>query len=241
MFACCDESGIHSGARWRVIGALWIPDDSTLPNFDASVTRLRQDTGCWGEFKWDKLGDLYLPAYQRLLDTALALPGVRLTCMAVDTKLFTPEAMKEYHPKGGPTEAYFKHARLLLSYRIRDLAAEGHHGFTLLYDRQPGSRDLRDRFRSQLLYDIGLIKTGAGRQCEFRHIAPVNSKVVPFVQATDLAIGAVWTAHEDAPDKSKQASARAAVRSQLATWAGQSLTQPTYPSATRFNLWHWKP
>jgi hypothetical protein len=85
MFACCDESGTHEKSRWWALGAAWLPDDDQLAEYEANATRLRQRTGCWGEFKWSKVGPGHLHAYQEFLALTFALPDLRYTSMAVDT------------------------------------------------------------------------------------------------------------------------------------------------------------
>lgn len=240
MYGFCDETGTHSSSRWWAITAIWLPD-SQLPKCDAAVARVRQQTNCWGEFKWEKVGDRHVRAYQAVIKAILGLDGVRITCMAVDTRLLTPEAMKEHHPEGGKQELYMKQTRLLLQRRIRDFAAEGHARFTVLYDEQSVPKPLRDRFRSQLHYDISQERTPDAQSCAFDHLSPANSKVVPMLQVTDLVSGAIWSALEGKPDTSKQATARATIRKEAASWAGQPLTQATSSAGGRFNLWKWRP
>jgi hypothetical protein len=77
VFGVCDESGIHGKSRWWVIGAMWLPDDSQLPTYEAAVTKLRQRTNCWGEFKWHGVGPGYLDAYRDFVALTLSLPDLR--------------------------------------------------------------------------------------------------------------------------------------------------------------------
>src|SRR5689334_2200695 len=100
---------------------LWLPDDHQVPRFEHDVTRLRQEHNCWGEFKWSKLSNAYLPAYQDFLALGLALPDLRFTSLVVDTQLLGPEEMKRYHDKGGLKEAYLKFMSLLIRKRLPDM------------------------------------------------------------------------------------------------------------------------
>jgi hypothetical protein len=243
VFACCDESGIHTQSRWWVIGAFWLPDDAHLPSYEAEVTALRQRTKCWGEFKWEKVGSKSpLKAYQDFLRLTLGLPDLRFTSIVVDTDLFTPADMKKYHEDGGRREAYLKFMRLLLQKRIAGFVRGGHRDFTLLYDRlsavpQPLARD----FRRILADDMKRIAVGAGVKCQFVHLSPVNSAGVHLVQAADLLTGATRAAWQNEPATEAKQAARDAVSSVITGWAGADLTHMGFSPSRYYNLWKWRP
>jgi hypothetical protein len=131
MFGCCDESGTHKKSRWWALGAMWLPDDALLGEYEAEATRIRQRRNCWGEFKWDKITPGYLETYQEFLKLTLSLPDLRYTSMVVDTDLFTKKDLKEYH-EGSRHLAYLKCMRELIRWRTLLLAA------LVLLPRMPG-------------------------------------------------------------------------------------------------------
>jgi len=49
MFACCDESGTHVTSQWWALGAMWLPEDSRLPQYEANATRLFDTCTARGE------------------------------------------------------------------------------------------------------------------------------------------------------------------------------------------------
>jgi hypothetical protein len=240
MFACCDESGIQKGSRWWVIGAMWLPDDRQLPGYEASVTRLRQSSGCWGEFKWTKVDPSWLDAYRELLQLTLSLPNLKFTGLVVDTSLFTRAAMTKYHAEGGRDAAYLKFVRMLLRNHIERFAARGHREFTVLYDKMSPRRELIREFRSVLESDIQKVADPLRDPCRFKQLSSVNSASRPLMQATDLYAGAIGSVWNGTRDDSKKGEARRALREQLTAWAGCDLKTTSNP-LPRHDLWEWKP
>jgi hypothetical protein len=233
MFACCDESGIHAESRWWAFGVVWLPDDRHVPAFERDVTQSRQQNKCWGEFKWEKVTNRFLPAYQDFLDLALCLPDLHFTSMVVDTDEFTPDAMKQHHETGGKTEAYLKYMRLLISKRLPVMADKGHSEFTLLWDKQPGKAALKSTFREVLINDMANVPGGG---CTWRHLSQANSAISHLLQLADMLTGATRYAWE--PGKtSAQSDARDALRDQIEVWAGGSLRRTSLRTDNYYNLW----
>jgi hypothetical protein len=220
VFACCDESGIHAKSRWLVFGALWLPDDSLLPGFEADATQLRQQTKCWGEFKWSSLTPTYLGAYQELVRRALALPEIKFSSIVVDASALTQAEMKQFHGKGGRNEAYRKFMRLLLRERMKRWVDGGARNFTLLYDRVKGDQELRSDFTRFLRGDVRRMAQQTPG-CELVHLSQVNSATSHLMQATDLLTGATWAAWMNEPEaNAKKRAARATLTKHIETWAG---------------------
>ena len=223
------------------MGASWLPDDGRLPEYEAAVTELRQQTNCWGEFKWEKVDPAWIDPYQRFLRLSLALPRLKFTSMVIDTRLLTPDEMKRYHPEGGRPEAYLKFMRLLLKERIKRFVSQGHRDFTLLYDKLSVERKLARGFRDVLSQDMENLRAAKGTECRFVHLSPVNSATVHLMQATDLLTGATRAAWEKRHDTSGKKAARQAVTEQIVAWAGGDLTDAGFSSTRYYNLWKWRP
>jgi uncharacterized protein DUF3800 len=239
MFACCDESGTHQESRWWALGAMWLPDDDQLAEYEANATRLRQRTGCWGEFKWSKVGPGHLDAYQEFLGLTLALPDLRYTSMVVDTKLFTKKDLAKYHG-GSKNLAYLKCMRDLIRWRIRHWAAQGHREFTLLYDKQAVKGKLATDFHDVVSSDMRNLATRVPGS-SYKHLSPVNSATLHLLQATDLITGATRNAWEKDAASEKKEAARQATREQIEDWAGGKLTYEYFKSDRYYSLWRWKP
>jgi hypothetical protein len=218
---------------------MWLPDDDRLADNEANVTRLRQRTGCWGEFKWSKVGPGQLDAYQGLLAVTLALPDLRYTSMVVDTKLFTEEDLKKYHG-GSKHLAYLKNMRDLIRWRIDRWAAQGHKQYTLLYDKQAVKGKLAADFRDVVSYDMRNLASRIPG-CSFKHLSPVNSATLHLLQATDLLTGATRHAWEKDTASEKKEAARRAMTEQVEAWAGNKLTYEYFKSDRYYSLWRWKP
>jgi hypothetical protein len=240
VFACCDESGIDADSRWLVIGGFWLPDDRKLAGYEGEVVRLRQETGCWGEFKWTSVDPRWLDAYLQFLDTTLALPGLAFKCMVVDKDLYTPEMMKLYHP-GGEDEAYVKFVRFVIKAGLRRFIPEGHAHFTVLYDRMNPDRELVRKFRKYLLADVTAIAGRNGTEASFDHLCSVNSASRPLMQSADLFVGAIRSAWTGYADSSGKAKAREAIRERLTAWSGYGLKDSAQPHDDKYDLWQWKP
>lgn len=240
MFACCDESGIHSKSRWWSFGVLWLPDDALVPRFEADATALRQRKNCWGEFKWSKLSSRYLPVYSDFLSLALDLPEIRFTGLVVDTKLLSAREMKQYHAKGGKEEAYLKFMRLLVKERSAVMAREGHADFTLLYDKLSVGTDRRKTFRDVLQNDMrGLARTRRNG-CKYVHLSQANSAVTHLMQAVDLLTGATYAAWEKTLEGG-QGEARRQLCEQVEGWSNARLTNENLGWDHRLNIWRWRP
>lgn len=239
VFACCDESGNDKKARWWVFGVAWLPEED-VPRLEAEAIKLRQDSGCWGEFKWGKVSAQMVGAYQGLLSAAFGFDKLRFTSMVVEKRLLTRSEVKKYHQKGGSDEAYLKFMRLLLAKRIERLAEAGHDRFTILYDNLSASRDLQSTLQDVLRRDIDNISGRIGQRCRFDHLAPVDSKTLHLVQVADLITGATRYAWEGSGGGGNE-PARAALREQIEEWAGGSLTHEGFRSTRFYNLWRWRP
>ena len=96
-----------------------MPNHSRLSQYEAEATSLRQQTNCWGEFKWEKVGPIHLETYQEFLKLTLDQPRLKFATIVIDTRLFTQADMKKYHTDGGEQLAYLKFMRHLLRERIR--------------------------------------------------------------------------------------------------------------------------
>lgn len=103
MFACCDESGIDKKARWWVFGVAWLPHDE-VAELEADCIRVRQASGCWGEFKWGNVTVKMLDAYSALLAAALSRGDLRYTSMVVDKKQLTEKEIQRSHTHTPPTD-----------------------------------------------------------------------------------------------------------------------------------------
>ncbi len=240
VFACCDESGIDADSRWLVIGGFWLPDDRKVPGYEGEVVRMRQETGCWGEFKWTSVDPRWLDAYLRFLDLTLSLPGLAFKCMVVDKDLYTPEMMKLHHP-GGEDEAYVKFVRFVVKAGLRRFIPERHADFTVLYDRMSIDRELVRRFRNYLLRDVKRIGEANGVAANFVQLCSVNSASRPLMQAADLFVGAIRSAWTGYSDTSGKAKAREAVRERLTAWSGYDLKNSDQPLQDKYDLWQWRP
>lgn len=233
MFACCDESGIDGESSWIVLGALWVPDEDHLHDFEAAALRMRLRKSFWGEFKWQKVGERKLPVYRELLDLALALPDLRFTSMVIERAQVTREDLENYH-EGERSRLYLKCFRKLLKRRMIRWAEQGHREFTLLWDKQSVNRKLAQDFKKFLNQDMDKLDA-----CTFKHLSPINSASLHFAQVADLLTGATRYAWEGPEATSATEEARQALRARIEAWTGESLTNENQWSANNYSLWNW--
>lgn len=244
MFGCCDESGIHSKSRWWVIGAAWLPDEQ-VPELEARAVELRQQTKCWGEFKWGKVDPRMLDPYLGLLDLALDKDrfDLRFASIVIDNDLLGKEEIAEYHSEGGKDEAYLKFMRLLLSHRVKHLVPLGHTEFTLLYDKLSVRRELQGTLRDVLRSDLSNISWAQRTDRSYDHLSQADSKTPNLMQVTDLMTGATWGAWEGDTNNgnAEKAAARGVLRKRIEGWAEGELTHESFRGSRYYSLWRWKP
>lgn len=243
MFIALDESGIHKGSPWMAFGVLWLPDDAKVPEFEATVTRIRQENGCWAEFKWCNVSARYRDAYLDFTRELIALPGLKFTIRVVEAATVEPEKIREYNGEHGRNLAYLKFMRRTIQYRIgRRGVAIGQRRFTLLFDDVSGKDDIKQRFRDYLRGDLAAAaREYSAEGCEFAQITKASSKVVALLQAVDLVTGATcsaWTEERVAnPDKQ---AARDAITAMLEGWRGAPLTAENERGAIDIWRHRWK-
>ena len=227
MFVTLDESGIQKGSPWMAFGALWLPDDELVPEFEAEATRIRQRHRCWAEFKWAGLDGRYGDAYSDYMDALFALSGLTFTVMVKDTSEINEAKIRQYNGAGGRSLAYLKVMRRLIQYRIGPVGvANDHRRYTLLYDDVSGRGTIKADFERFLRTDLQAAAIEHNKtNCEFVQITKANSKIVHLLQAFDLLTGATcdaWIGVESGNERKRDARRGAIAR--VEQWRGRSLT-----------------
>jgi len=220
----CDESNIQS-ARFMLIGGLWIPQRTEF-SLREHLTNVRRVFNMTAEFKWTKVSQSKLPAYTAWLDCFFGNKDVGFRCIVIDTKLLDYRA---FH-KGDHELGFYKFYYQLVS---RNIQPEN------LYWLYTDERTNRKKNRLEVLKIVTnrywMKQSGAE---PLRGVEPRRSHDEDLLQLTDVLLGALGYTWNESTESPAKLSLIAHIRKRLG-WP--SLKQSTSPSATRFNVWQWRP
>jgi len=220
----CDESNIQS-AHYMLIGGLWIPQQSetALRN---SLSVVRKNFNMTAEFKWTKVSQTKLPAYSAWLDCFLDNKDIGFRCIVIDTNLLD---YRTFH-KGDHELGFYKFYYQLVS---RNIQPEN------LYWLYTDERTNRKKNRLEVLKIVTnrywMKQSGTE---PLRGVEPCRSHDEDLLQLTDVLLGALGYTWNESTKSPAKLSLIAHIRKRLG-WP--SLKQSTSPSATRFNVWQWRP
>ena len=178
------------------------------------------------EFKWTKVSQTKLPAYQAWVNCLLNNTDVDFRCIVIDTHLLDHQTFN----KGDRELGFYKFYYQLVS---RNMQAES------LYSLYTDDRTNRKNNRLEVLRIVSnrYWKKKSGVE-PLRAVEPRSSHDEDLLQLTDVILGAIgyaWNNNNNSPAKLELV---AYIAKQLG-WP--SLQVATPPSFTRFNIWHWRP
>lgn len=220
----CDENNIQA-AHYMLIGGLWLrqPLEETLR---AHLTQVRQQFNMTAEFKWTKVSQAKIPAYQAWVDGFFTLREAEFRCIVVDTTLL------DYHTyhKNDQELGFYKFYYQLVSRNIQP----GN-----LYWLYTDERTNRKKNRLDVLKIITNRYWKKKANCEpLRAVEPRRSHGEDILQLADVLLGAVGYAWNEG----KNSPAKMELMAHIAKRLGRpSLRLATSPSFKRFNIWQWQP
>lgn len=216
-----------------VLGSIWVPlTDRGFFELDQKILRLRTDRRCWGEFKWSKSksSEDIRETYRQLASTFLQHGNACFSCVVIEKDILRRTGQ---HMGRNIDEALPNFTYLLLSRRAPQYCRSASE-LTVLLDRgeyRGRETEVRDLFDDHL-------RRGQNPQelQNIRHIQEAHSHITPMLQLADLFTGAVT----QRVNGTRSGEDRTFLCDYL-EGQGINLSEPTYPSETKFNIWHWNP
>ena len=220
----CDESNIQS-ARFMLIGGLWIPQqgESVLRE---SLSAVRKNFRMTAEFKWTKVSQSKLPAYSAWLDCFFSNKDIGFRCIVIDTKLLD---YRTFH-KGDHELGFYKFYYQLVSRNI-----QSENSYWLYTDERTNRK--KNRLEVLKIITNRYWKKMADAE-PLRSVEPRRSHDEDVLQLTDVLLGALGYSWNESTGSPAKLSLIEHIRQRL-RWP--SLRQSTSSSATRFNVWQWRP
>jgi len=220
----CDESSIHS-ARYMLIGGIWLPQNFES-SLRASLKEVRQSFNMTAEFKWTKVSQTKLPAYQAWVDCFLNNSDINFRSIVIDTQLLDHQT----YNKGDQELGFYKFYYQLVSRNIQA---------TNLYWLYTDERNNRKKNRLEVLRIVTNRFWKKKADIEpLRAVEPRPSHSEDLLQLTDVFLGAIgyaWNGYKNSPAKLELI---AYIAKRLG-WPSLQVATPPY--FTRFNIWQWRP
>jgi hypothetical protein len=226
----CDESGTTGTCRHFGIGSLWVqwPAEAHLR---VEIGAFRARTNMVRELKWEKVSASRVLAYAEFADFLFTQAGVEFRCIVVD------KSKVDYHHyfRGDEEAGFYAFYYHVLSQRAKRLCNDGEAYYVYTDERKNRKASRLNTLR--IICNRGYRKNG-GHAEPFRLVQPVASHTEDLVQLADVLTGAVVSA----ANAGCTSPAKLALQNFIAEQAHlPSLTVPTGPGASKFNIWHWRP
>lgn len=228
MFIGCDISGQLKKDKYWILGSVWIPKEQ-LPQYEEAVCCFRLKNKLWGELKWTGVSPQKLKGYKEFLTLSLEKFPMVIKVILLEKKIVK---LKEFY-RNNEGKMFSTFFYLLLRSHMRRSPITT--SFTVLLDKEGWIREqtlpLRD-FLESFLFKGGFKKA-------IEHLSQCDSKICSLLQFIDLINGAISTKWNQS-DINISTDKKEIIK-HIEGILNHSLLEPTLPTATRFNLWLWRP
>jgi len=228
MFIGCDISGQLKKDKYWILGSVWIPKER-LPQYEEAICYFRLKNKLWGELKWTYITPQKLKEYKEFISISLQNLPIEIKVILLEKKRIK---LKEFC--GNSTGKMFsKFFYLLIRSHIIKLPKIT--SFDVLIDEEDWMREQSlnlKGFLEQFLIRGNFKKT-------VNHLSQCDSKICSILQLCDLINGAI-SAKLNQLDTDISADRKEIIR-HIESILKHPLSDPTIPTAEKFNLWIWRP
>jgi hypothetical protein len=244
IHAFCDESS-QSGHQFLVFGAIHFAvnlnysGDSAIIEIENILNQTKKDYGFKSdaELKWSTVPSSpgkYLEGYKKFVDFYLGEQAISFRCFILDTHAYSLK--NSIFMNGDPELGYLKFLCVFLSDGLMKNKEE--YYFKIRLDKKVTRQkykitDLEDATNARFKN-----KSSQTEELCFEHccIIPLESKLSPLLQVTDLLTGATaakW-------NNQITSKGKLALLHYIEDGIGRNLQNPTGPLDERLNIWYFK-
>lgn len=229
MLVACDIG--DKTQKYVVFGSVW----SGLSNGDfyntlKSVTDLRVNEKCWGTFQWKKSKDAeYTGKYKKFIDIFFD-QNINFSCLVVDKDLLSSSGS---HMGANITEAIPNLSVMHISRCAMRYCPNGSE-VTVLLDRGEHTRSIL-KVKEEL--NNYTTRNLPDTEVRIKDVQEINCRKLSTLQMCDLLTAAVSKAFNG----TRTSVANKEIFDHIELKLGKSLSSPTVPYDTKFNIWAWRP
>jgi hypothetical protein len=223
----CDESCHleHDGQPAMVLGAIWCASDYSRSIADA-LRELRERHGLsrYLEIKWGGVSPAHLDFYLDLVNFFFDDPRLKFRCVIAPKDALTHEVFGQDHD-----DWYYKMYFLLL----RRLLEDRSHRYRIYLD----VKDTKSGQKLRRLHDVLCNNMRDFSQEVLQQVQALHSHEVQQIQLADFLTGAVSYGARGL----HQSAAKLAVLESVVARTRRPLTESTWYSESKFNIFRWDP
>jgi hypothetical protein len=223
----CDESCHLPLDRQKsmVLGAVWLPKVSAR-DFNSRIRALKLEHGLAGhvELKWVRVSARTLPLYKALVDLFFASPELRFRALIVPDK-----SILDHERFGQDHDTWYYKMYFSLLKGVLDRTSR----FRIVLD----IKDTRSADKMRKLHDVLCSSMYDFDRSIVESLDAYRSDEIQLLQLADVLIGAVSYANRGLGTSPAKVELLTYIRAR----SGLRLTNSTFLSERKFNLFRWEP